>query len=447
MTVVAGVSGSGKSKRSASLLPRLATRASVWSASIRCLTRKSPAPNRSRGRWRSNQSPIGRTPRSVPATFLGVWDEIRRLYASTNEAEDTRVQRDALLVNSARAGRCTACDGQSVIHHEMSFSADVVTVCEACNGSRFDPADRRGSLPSLESRCLEAHGRGSGRCVSRASQHSRPSPRLFDLASGTFSSGKDRTPCRAARRSAEARGRAHRGRRDRAHRLRSRRTDDRPAPGRRDAPHRRSLPLGDRGDTLVVIEHIFGHCLCEHVIELGPKAEKRVAASSPRVPAERLRSSRRDRQGAAAHAGRRGVTLRSEHADELAWRALFARAARFGAHVANGERTARLAGAVYERPMPQCCEEDRFAAFTGRAAPLFARAGSRCSSEPRHRAAWPIRLVAAGHDLDAAALDRASSRAVQIWRKDRRSTPRRGRRPGATEHRSSALPLVMSTAR
>ncbi|HEY6561203.1 MAG TPA: excinuclease ABC subunit UvrA [Polyangiaceae bacterium] len=138
-TVVAGVSGSGKSTLVRRvLLPAL--RAKLG------LSHEPPGrydeltlSKRLRRAVSVDQSPIGRTPRSVPATFLGVWDAVRRLFAATPDAQVAGFGASRFSFNTPAGGRCTTCDGQGVITHEMSFLPDVVTPCADCSGQRFEP--------------------------------------------------------------------------------------------------------------------------------------------------------------------------------------------------------------------------------------------------------------------------------------------------------------------
>ncbi|HRG98297.1 MAG TPA: excinuclease ABC subunit UvrA, partial [Polyangiaceae bacterium] len=140
LTVVAGVSGSGKS----TLVSR------VFYPAVRAALGLVTPPPGAHGKLLGlggitravavDQAPIGRTPRSVPATFLGVWDEVRRLFASLPEAKARGFTAGRFSFNSASGGRCPACEGQGAIVHEMSFLPDVVSPCETCAGLRFEPA-------------------------------------------------------------------------------------------------------------------------------------------------------------------------------------------------------------------------------------------------------------------------------------------------------------------
>ncbi len=140
MTVVAGVSGSGKS----TLIRQV-----LFPAVRRALDLVAPEPGPHDGlrvpkslvrAVAVDQSPIGRTPRSIPATFLGLWDDIRKLFAGTPDAKMRGYGAARFSFNTAAGGRCPTCEGQGVISHEMSFLPDVVTTCEACSGTRFEPA-------------------------------------------------------------------------------------------------------------------------------------------------------------------------------------------------------------------------------------------------------------------------------------------------------------------
>jgi excinuclease ABC subunit A len=139
LVVVTGVSGSGKSSLVSDILyPVLASRLAGA---------KVPA-----GRHRRvtgteqldqvigvDQSPIGRTPRSNPATYTGVFDHIRRLFAQTAEARLRGYQPGRFSFN-VRGGRCEHCQGEGTIRIEMSFLPDVYVPCEVCRGARYNPA-------------------------------------------------------------------------------------------------------------------------------------------------------------------------------------------------------------------------------------------------------------------------------------------------------------------
>jgi excinuclease ABC subunit A len=140
MCVVAGVSGSGKSTLvSKVFFPALRKQLKLvgdppgayGSIKVPKIVKRALA---------VDQSPIGRTPRSVPATFLGIWDEIRKLFASLPDAKVRGYTPARFSFNTPAGGRCTACDGQGAIVAEMAFLPEVVTPCETCQGARFEPS-------------------------------------------------------------------------------------------------------------------------------------------------------------------------------------------------------------------------------------------------------------------------------------------------------------------
>jgi excinuclease ABC subunit A len=137
LTVVTGVSGSGKSSLvTDTLAPALANRV-----------------NRARrrmGNYRKlsgvelldkviniDQSPIGRTPRSNPATYIGLWDDIRALFASTQESKARGYSAGRFSFNVS-GGRCEACKGDGQLKIEMHFLPDVYVPCEVCGGRRYN---------------------------------------------------------------------------------------------------------------------------------------------------------------------------------------------------------------------------------------------------------------------------------------------------------------------
>ena len=84
-----------------------------------------------------DQSPIGRTPRSNPATYTGVFDDVRDVFAATNEAKVRGYKKGRFSFN-VKGGRCEACRGDGIIKIEMHFLPDVYVPCEVCHGKRYN---------------------------------------------------------------------------------------------------------------------------------------------------------------------------------------------------------------------------------------------------------------------------------------------------------------------
>jgi excinuclease ABC subunit A len=146
LTVVTGVSGSGKSSLARDVLL----------GNLKRLLARRPTAANGRGAapavegcfsiegWQGvsrvlevDQTPIGKTPRSCPATYIGFWDAIRRLYADTTDARIRGFTASRFSFNTA-GGRCEACEGQGVQRIEMSFLPDVQVLCDVCGGRRFN---------------------------------------------------------------------------------------------------------------------------------------------------------------------------------------------------------------------------------------------------------------------------------------------------------------------
>lgn len=275
LTVVAGVSGSGKSTLVRGVLlpavqqalgiaadpPGEFTKVSGWQSVRRALS--------------VDQSPIGRTPRSVPATFLGIWDPIRRLFAATNEAKMHGFTATRFSFNTAAGGRCTTCDGQGVTTEAMSFLPDVVTPCAACGGMRFEQRTLDVRYLGLNiAQVLELTAEQAVAVFEHHPSIAAPLRTLVDLGAGyihlgqgshTLSGGEAQRLKLAVELTA---GRRHEP---------TLYVLDEPTTGLHLGDVERLVNvlsrLVDRGDTLVVIEH-HPHVIAgaDFVVELGPEA-------------------------------------------------------------------------------------------------------------------------------------------------------------------------------
>jgi excinuclease ABC subunit A len=137
LTLVTGVSGSGKSSLvTDTLAPALANR--VNHAHRRTgAYRKLAGIDKLDKVVNIDQTPIGRTPRSNPATYVGLWDDIRQLMASTQEAK-ARGYAPGRFSFNVKGGRCEACKGDGQVKIEMHFLPDVYVPCDVCGGKRYN---------------------------------------------------------------------------------------------------------------------------------------------------------------------------------------------------------------------------------------------------------------------------------------------------------------------
>jgi excinuclease ABC subunit A len=291
-TVVAGVSGSGKSTLVRKvLLPALKQRLGLVSEAPGPFTSLSGGASLTRA-VSVDQSPIGRTPRSVPATFLGIWDHIRRIYAASPDAKLRGFEASRFSFNTGRGGQCPTCEGQGAITHEMSFLPDVISACPTCDGLRFEPR-------TLEVRYMD---RSIGDVLKLTAEDAAvvfenhpkvaaPLRTLCDLGAGYIALGQGSHTlsggeAQRLKLAAELTQKQQQGA--------TLYVLDEPTTGLHLADVARLMTvlsrLVERGDTLVVIEHhpevMAG---ADFLVELGPEGGEEggriVAAAAPRVVA------------------------------------------------------------------------------------------------------------------------------------------------------------------
>ena len=286
LTVVTGVSGSGKSSLiTDTLAPALANRinrAHHRTGAYRKLTGYEALDKI----IDIDQSPIGRTPRSNPATYIGLWDDIRALFASTQEAK-ARGYAPGRFSFNVSGGRCEACKGDGQIKIEMHFLPDVYVPCEVCGGKRYNretlQVTYRGKtvydvLDMTVEEALEFFKNIPG--VARKLQT------LFDVGLGYIRLGQPATTLSG--------GEAQRVKL--ASELQRRQTGktfyilDEPTTGLHMEDVRQLLDvlqrLVDKGNTVLVIEHNLDVIKCaDRIIDLGPEGGDRggtiVACGTP----------------------------------------------------------------------------------------------------------------------------------------------------------------------
>jgi excinuclease ABC subunit A len=275
LNVLAGVSGSGKSTLALKVLYPAVRKALGLVHEPPGLHKALKGAAHIKRAMHVDQAPIGRSPRSTPATYLGVWDEIRTLFASLPEAKVRGLGREHFSFNTPKGGRCKTCEGQGVLVSEMSFLPDVVSRCEACEGLRFEPAALEVKYRDMSiGEVLRLTGAEACEVFHAHPRIARPFQMMTELGVGyiqmgqgshTLSGGEAQRLKLAAELTPTARHEA------------TLYVLDEPTTGLHISDVRRMLrvfdALTDRGDTLVVIEHHLDVVrYADNVIELGPES-------------------------------------------------------------------------------------------------------------------------------------------------------------------------------
>ena len=291
LTVITGVSGSGKSSLiTDTLAPALANRLNHA--------------HRRTGPYRKitgldkldkviniDQSPIGRTPRSNPATYIGLWDDIRALFASTQEAK-ARGYAPGRFSFNVSGGRCEACKGDGQIKIEMHFLPDVYVPCEVCNGERYNRETLQVTYRGKNiSEVLDMTVEDALHFFENIPGIKRKLQTLFDVGLGYIRLGQPATTLSG--------GEAQRVKL--ASELQKRQSGktfyilDEPTTGLHFEDVRQLLEvlqrLVDAGNTVLVIEHNLDVIKCaDHIVDLGPEGGDRggtiIATGTPEQVAE-----------------------------------------------------------------------------------------------------------------------------------------------------------------
>lgn len=219
-----------------------------------------------------NQSPIGRTPRSNPATYTGVFTDIRALYASTQDAKMRGYNQSRFSFN-VKGGRCEACQGDGIIKIEMHFLSDVYVPCEVCKGKRYnrETLEVKYKGKSIND-VLEMTVEEGAEFFSNIPKISRKLQTLCDVGLGYIKIGQPATTLSGgeAQRVKLATELAKRGTGRTIYIL------DEPTTGLHIADVHRLTDvlqtLVDSGNTVVVIEHNLDLIkTADHIIDLGPE--------------------------------------------------------------------------------------------------------------------------------------------------------------------------------
>lgn len=219
-----------------------------------------------------DQSPIGRTPRSNPATYTGVFDDIRDVYAETNEAKVRGYKKGRFSFN-VKGGRCEACKGDGILKIEMHFLPDVFVPCEVCHGKRYNRETLEVKYKDKNiSDVLEMTVEEAAKFFENIPKISRKLETLLDVGLGYVKLGQPATTLSG--------GEAQRVKL--ASELQKRSNGktlyilDEPTTGLHSEDIRKLIKviqrLVDNGDTVVIIEHNLDVIkVADHIIDLGPE--------------------------------------------------------------------------------------------------------------------------------------------------------------------------------